>query len=141
MKRALLWLLAMFVAIQLVPYGHSHANPAVVAEPPWDAPETRALAVRACFDCHSNQTRWPFYAYVAPVSWLLESDVEGGRRHLNFSEWNRPQQHAGDAAAIVSEGDMPLRKYLLLHPAARLTDAERNRLVEGLTKMFGSGGR
>ena len=136
----LLWLVAILLAIQLVPYGHRHANPPVVSEPPWDAPETRALAVRACFDCHSNQTRWPLYAYVAPVSWLLESDVEGGRRHLNFSEWNRPQQHADDAADIVREGDMPLKKYLLLHPAARLTDADRARLADGLAKMFGSGG-
>lgn len=137
-------LAGLFAVCQLVPYGHSHTNPPVAAEPSWDTPETRALAKRACFDCHSNETVWPFYAYVAPVSWLLQSDVDGGRAHMNFSEWNREQKHADDAADIVRSKDMPLPKYLILHRAARLTDAEREQLAAGLEKMFGGaekGGR
>ena len=61
--------------IQIVPYGHDHANPTVRQEPAWDSPATRAMTVRACYDCHSNQTTWPWYAHVAPVSWLLQRDV------------------------------------------------------------------
>ena len=67
----------VFAAIQLVPFGHDHTNPPVVAEPAWDSPETRAFAVTACFDCHSNQTVWPWYSNIAPVSWLVQRDVDG----------------------------------------------------------------
>jgi hypothetical protein len=75
-----------FTAIQLVPFGHDHANPAVVKEPAWPDPQTRQLAQRACFDCHSNQTSWPWYSNIAPVSWLVQRDVLEGRQRLNFSE-------------------------------------------------------
>jgi hypothetical protein len=78
----------LFGLIQLVPYGRDHTNPPVVAEPAWDSPQTRALAVRACFDCHSNETVWPWYSNVAPASWLVQRDVDDGRRRLNWSEWS-----------------------------------------------------
>lgn len=68
-------LLVLLLAIQLVPYGRDHTNPPVVAEPAWDSPATRALFVRACADCHSNQTVWPWYSHVAPVAWLVAHDV------------------------------------------------------------------
>ena len=61
-----------------VPYGRDHVNPPVGAEPSWDSPETRALARQACFDCHSNETEWPAYSTVAPVSWLIQHDVSEG---------------------------------------------------------------
>jgi|KBSSwiStaDraftv2_1062776.scaffolds.fasta_scaffold2015676_1 Haem-binding domain len=82
-------LIAVFVLlllIQLVPVWLFQTNPPVVAEPAWDSPQTRALAQRACFDCHSNETQWPLYSRIAPVSWLITSDVIRGRR-LNFSTW------------------------------------------------------
>ena len=63
-------LAGLFLAIQFVPYGRDHSNPPVIGEPTWNSPETRALAVRACFDCHSNETVWPWYSNIAPVSWL-----------------------------------------------------------------------
>src|SRR5690242_16317240 len=81
--------LGLLVVAQLVPYGHDHTNPRTVAEPAWDSPATRALADRACFDCHSNQTRWPWYSHVAPTSWLVQHHVDEGREVLNFSTWNR----------------------------------------------------
>ena len=62
--------LILFGAIQLVPYGHNRSNPPVTGEPAWDSPQTRAYAKQACFDCHSNETIWPWYSYVAPASWL-----------------------------------------------------------------------
>ncbi len=125
-----------FLLIQLIPYGHNHTNPPVVQEPQWDSPQTRDLAVRACFDCHSNQSVWPVYSNIAPISWLVQHDVEEGRQRLNFSEWNRPQREARNAGREVQRGDMPDPKYLPLHPAARLTDAEKQALVQGLNNSL-----
>ena len=82
-----LGLLLALVAIQVVPSGHRSVNPAIIAEPAWDSPVTRALAKQACFDCHSNETVWPAYSRVAPVSWLIQHDVSEGRAVLNFSKW------------------------------------------------------
>jgi hypothetical protein len=92
---------------------------------------------RACFDCHSNETVWPWYSNIAPVSWLVQRDVNGGRRHLNFSEWEIPQQHAKDVAEQVREGEMPPWFYLPMHPSARLTSTEKQALVEGVGKSLG----
>jgi Haem-binding domain len=78
----------------------------VSAEPAWDSPKTRALAVTACFDCHSNETAWPWYTNVAPMSWLTQRDVDEGRDALNFSEWDRPQD-AEDVSEVIREGEMP----------------------------------
>jgi mono/diheme cytochrome c family protein len=126
----------LLVAIQAVPYGRAHTNPPVRAEPNWDSARTRRLAVDACFACHSNQTRWPWYASVAPSSWLTQSDVDEGRRVLNFSEWDRPQQ-GGEAAEAVRDGSMPPLQFKLLHPEARLSDAEKLQLVHGLQATLG----
>ena len=136
-KRFGLALLALGIGVQLIPYGRSHANPPVVREPAWNAPATRALAVRACFDCHSNETKWPFYSHLAPASWLVQRDVDEGREHLNFSEFHLPQQHARDAADQVRRNAMPLAPYLMMHPEARLSDAEFAQLAEGLSKTLG----
>jgi hypothetical protein len=128
-----LGLAVAFVAVQLVPYGRSHDNPKVVAEPAWPSPEVRAIAVRACFDCHSHETKWPWYSHVAPVSWLVQHDVEEARTMLNLSAWNEDQPGADSIAEEINEGEMPLRKYVLLHPEAKLSDADRQRLIEALT--------
>jgi mono/diheme cytochrome c family protein len=135
---AVLALAAALVAIQFVPYGRSHANPVGRAEPAWDSPQTRALAVRACYDCHSNETTWPWYSNVAPASWLIQRDVDQGRREVNYSEFDRPQREARESAETVQKGSMPLRYYVWLHPDAALTPAERDALVRGLQATFGS---
>jgi len=111
----------------------------VVAEPEWDSPDTRALAVRACFDCHSNETSWAWYSNVAPVSWLVQRHVDEGRDELNFSEWHLPQE-ADEAAETVRDGSMPTRDYLLTHPEARLSDEDLRSLEAGLIATFGDGG-
>lgn len=121
-----------FVLIQLIPYGHDHSNPPVSQEVPWDSPQTRDLAVRACYDCHSNQTVWPWYSNVAPMSWLIQRDVDEGRQTLNFSEWDRSQRRADRAAGQVESGEMPKWYYVLLHPSANLTTAEKEALFQGL---------
>jgi mono/diheme cytochrome c family protein len=131
------WLLIAAVAMQFVPYGRDHSNPPVVAEPAWDSPETRQLFKRACYDCHSNETVWPWYANIAPVSWMVQNDVVGGREHLNFSEWDRPQRHAANVAFEVKNGDMPPWFYVPLHSRAKLSDAEINALMAGAEKSLG----
>jgi len=136
-SRAGLVLVGALVAIQFVPYGRDHVNPPVAGEPAWDSTQTRALAKQACFDCHSNETEWPRYSTVAPISWLVQHDVVEGRAVLNFSEWQRPQEAAKEAAEEVLEGEMPLRTYQLMHAHARLTTAERERLSRGLERTLG----
>jgi hypothetical protein len=113
--------LATFLLIQLVPYGRSHSNPPVTGEPEWDSPRTRALAVDACLSCHSNETKWPWYSNVAPISWLLQRDVDTGRAELNLSEWNREQDEAKDAAESVAEGEMPPLRYTIFNSRARVS--------------------
>lgn len=128
------------VAIQLVPYGRAHENPPVVAEPAWNAPGTRELFFQACKDCHSNETVWPWYASLAPASWLLQYDVDEGREHFNVSEWGREKNDGDEAAEMVRESEMPPWFYLPAHPEARLSDAERDALIAGLVATFGDEG-
>jgi hypothetical protein len=125
-------LVVVFGLLQLVPYGRNHTNPPTVAEPAWDSSQTRSLAVRACFDCHSNESVWPWYSNVAPVSWLVYRDVMEGRSRMNFSEWNRQQPGTGEITAIIQEGEMPPAIYTPMHPSARLTSAEKEQLITGL---------
>ncbi len=141
MKRFLRWsltgLLLLMVAAQVVPYGRDHDNPPVAAEPAWDTSATRELARRACFDCHSNETRWPWYSSIAPLSWLIQRDVEEGRHELNWSEWDLASE-GDESAETVIEGSMPPGSYVILHPGARLSDQEIDALVAGLVATFGS---
>jgi mono/diheme cytochrome c family protein len=130
-------LAVLFVVIQFLPVGAPHSNPPVLSEPAWNAPRTRVLFFRACANCHSNETRWPWYSRVAPVSWLVAHDVAEGRHHLDVSEWNRPQRDARNAANQVRRGEMPLEIYAPLHPEARLTPEEKQALIDGLVATFG----
>jgi hypothetical protein len=139
---------AVLALIQLVPVPRQ--NPPVLSEPAWDSSELRDLARAACFDCHSHQTEWPWYGRIAPVSWVMWYDVTEGREDLDFSDWDRLLADEIAAAAdplagktlaerIADEirgGTMPPATYRLLHPEARLTDAEREFLIEGLTRLL-----
>ncbi len=96
--------------------------------------EINALLVRGCNDCHSYQTKWPFYSYIAPASWLVSYDVMEGRKHFNMSEWGKYKlsKKASKLSGIyqaVTERSMPLPKYIPLHPEANFTDAERDQLA------------
>lgn len=97
-------------------------------------PKVAEILRRACYDCHSNETAWPAYSRVAPVSWLVASHVQEARGDINFSTWNR--YDAGELAHIfeetvevLEEGAMPLWSYTLLHPGARLSEAEKATLL------------
>jgi hypothetical protein len=142
MRRILLWigivLVMAIVVVQFVPYGRDHTNPPVTSEPRWDRPQTRALAVRACLDCHSNETVWPWYSNVAPVSWLIQRDVDEGRRKLNYSEWDRGQREAHESAKSIRKGEMPPWFYALPGTTARLARGERGELIAGLEVTFGA---
>lgn len=138
--RILAGIAALLVLIQFVPYGCDQTNPPVTGEPEWVSPQVRELTERSCFDCHSNETKWPWYAKVAPMRWLVYHDTVEGREHLNFSEFDKPQEDADEAAEMVEEEEMPLPIYLPLHPEANLTAAERKTLVQGYTTMFGTEG-
>ncbi len=114
-------------------------NPPVQQEPAWDSPQTRALAVRACFDCHSDQTRWPWFTKIPPGSWLAVFDTIRGRRHLNFSQWGtaqgrgeRGERGGRDIAEVIRNGSMPPGNYTMLHPDAVLNAQEQQQLIQGL---------
>ncbi len=136
--KALLTIVGLAVLIQFVPYGREHTNPEVVSEPRWDSPRTRELFMHACGDCHSNETKWPWYSGIAPISWLVAYDVDEGREHFNVSMWGVQEENEGEEAAEeVREGEMPPWAYLLAHPEARLDEAEKRELIEGLVRTFG----
>ncbi|MFN2134971.1 MAG: heme-binding domain-containing protein [Candidatus Promineifilaceae bacterium] len=126
--------IGLFLLIQFVPYGHDHSNPPVESEPNWDSPTTRELAQTACFDCHSNETVWPWYTNIAPVSWLIQHDVEEGRQYLNFSTWNSggKGREPDEAIEVISRDQMPPAQYFIMHPDARLTQSEKQALMQGL---------
>jgi len=128
-------LLVVFIGIQLVPV--ERANPPVTS--PLQAPaEVDAILRRSCYDCHSNETQWPWYSYVAPVSWLVAYDVEEGREELNFSHWDRYADDAHMREEIIEEiveGEMPLPIYLITHRNAGVEAGE----VEILRNWLGVG--
>lgn len=124
-----------FVVIQFVPYGKDHTNPPVRSEPQWDSLRTRELAAKACFDCHSNETHWPWYSNIAPISWQTQDHVDEGRDELNFSEWDRDQE-SDDIVEEFRDGTMPPRSYKLRF-WDRLSGDEKDELLAGLIRTFG----
>jgi hypothetical protein len=134
----LAWMAAVFALMQLIPYGRTHSNPPVTQEPHWDSPHTRELAVRACFNCHSNETSWPWYANLAPFSWVVQFDVEVARSVINFSEWNRPYDLAPYSGSSIRTGNMPPLKYLMAHREANLTQQETLELARAFDAMLSS---
>ena len=133
-------------AIQFIPVNRN--TPPIVREPVWDSPQTRDLAVSACFDCHSNETQWPWYAKIAPVSWLTWYDVTEGREDLNFSDWDQhenseyvdpddafpPKTLSERIEQEIRNGTMPPGTYQLMHKNARLSDEEKDALIDGLIR-------
>ena len=142
-KKRVLWALLgtviVLAGIQAIPAGRDHTNPPVRGEPTWDSPVTRELVVRACYDCHSNETVWPWYSNIAPISWLVQRDVEQGRDELNFSEWDLSHGESHDIAEAVGEGEMPPSYYKVVQRKASLSSAEEESLKRGLEATSGMG--
>lgn len=140
MKRVLLWgalaAAGLFVAAQLVPYGWTKTNPPVTSPAPWPDERAESIARVACYACHSNETDWPLYSYVAPMSWLVRRDVEGGRAEMNFSEWDEDgADAAADAEDEIVDGDMPSANYRRIHRDAQLSDEDAAILIDALEQM------
>jgi len=132
----------VFSALQIVP-GPAKTNPPVLPGHTIEdnlrlTSAVSGLLQRACADCHSHQTRWPWYSRIAPLSWNIAQDVNSARRAMNFSEWSTgagrlPGSAVGTLAAAcanVKSGRMPLARYLLLHPEARLSAQDQAMFCE-----------
>ncbi len=135
-KYGIVAVLVVLSAIQIVPYGRTTSNPPVINEPEWDTKATRDLVVRACFDCHSNETHYPWYSRVAPVSWWTQNHIDEGRDDLNFSEWSWDYDELDEIAGSVNEGEMPPNYYTLIPGSRNLTESERQELIRGLMATF-----
>lgn len=125
--RAAVGVILLLVVMQLVPMGST--NPPVKSDIP-TSPEVKAVLQRACYDCHSHETVWPWYSRVAPVSWLIARDVHEGREELNFSTWNRDRtqqqvKKLKESWEEIDEGEMPPWYYLPTHREGRLSEADR----------------
>jgi len=137
-SKIILFIVIVIIAIQFIPYGRDHKNPPVASEPTWDSPKTREIFYRACGDCHSNETKWPGYSNVAPISWLVQYDVDQGRKEFNVSMWGVQKENEGDESAeTIEKGEMPPWFYLISHPEAKLTEHETKEFIKGLVATFG----
>lgn len=130
---------AVLVLIQLVPVDRSNPPATEKLVMP---DNVQQIMQRSCFDCHSNETVWPWYSYVAPVSWLVKHDVEEGREHLNFSEWDklnqkRKMKRLEEIVEEVEEGKMPMPIYLIMHGDAEVSAAELAVLREWTQQELG----
>jgi hypothetical protein len=137
LKILLIILLAALVIIQFIPSGRP-ANQPVVGQDIFEIVEIPAevgtLLKNACYDCHSQAVKYPWYSYVAPVSWLIARDVNIGRQHLDFGKWGelskRKQIKAlGEIAEEVEDGYMPMQIYIILHSEAKLSIDQRELIV------------
>jgi len=152
-KRGFLTLLVVFVAIQLVPVNRTNLpiDPAKKLLPP---PEVEAILRVSCYDCHTNETRWPWYSYVAPVSWWIADHVHSGQRHLNLSTWADLQPRAGrngqtmsvvqykrkllgNMETSIQEGQMPISSYLIIHHDARMSPQQYQEVAAWLDSEMG----
>src|SRR3954451_10251694 len=136
LARGGLGVIAFLVLIQFVPYGHSRANPPITRAIRWNNPETAKLFNGACGDCHSNLSSWRWYDKVAPASWLVQHDIEDGRRRLNVSTWDKPQPDLEEVVRAIRSGSMPPLQYKIAHASGRLSQAQRDALARGLEATY-----
>lgn len=122
----------LFLLIQLIPFGHDHTNPPMVSEPNWSSPDARALVKEHCFQCHSNETEWPWYSNFAPASWLIAMDVIEGRDKFNFSDWKNNPGELDEMAEAIQEGEMPPIQYWIFHPNSKMDDQQKQELINAL---------
>lgn len=121
LARLLLVSVVLFIGVQFI--RPAATNPVAGAPLAIADPRVESILRRSCFDCHSNETRWPWYSHVAPVSWRVTDHVNHGRKHLNFSDWSAADsaERIEEICKETKEREMPLRDYLLLHRDARLS--------------------
>jgi len=128
-------LIIVFIGIQFVET--ERTNPAVTAE--IQAPnEIKSILRNSCYDCHSNQTEWPLYSRIAPVSWFIINDVDSGREHLNFSDWGKyadalKEKKLKEIWEQINEDRMPPKAYTFLHPGSEIELNEKNTVKKWIT--------
>ena len=129
-----------FIALQVVP-GYARTNPPIRYHVQWNSPETETLMRKVCYDCHTNETVWPWYSQIAPISWLVVRDVNEGRAALNLSD-GTGEIEAEELIGEIEEGEMPPKPYLMLHPEANLSAEQKAMLIDGIqaTSFAGLGG-
>jgi hypothetical protein len=137
-KKILIVLLCALIAIQFI---HPSSNksggdqPNSITKVYVIPPDVESILKKACYDCHSNNTSYPWYSNIQPVDWWLDKHIKDGKRHLNFDEFtNRKKSYQyhkmEETIEMVREGEMPLDSYLWIHNDAKLTDAEKSRLTD-----------
>lgn len=137
-KLVILVIVGIFIILQLIPV--NQVNPLTVQNV--DAPsEIMSILKTSCYDCHSNETEWPWYSRIAPGSFLITRDVIEGRKHLNFSEFSElnvvdSSMIADEIIEVLKEGEMPILPYLLLHPSASLIDSETKALMKWAETLY-----
>lgn len=136
-KKIIIGLVALLILLQFIP----NELPEVRIDNPHDflanndvPAEIESMLRASCYDCHSNETRYPWYSYVAPVSWLVRRDTWMGREHLNFSDWNSFEkadmaEAYYELAEEVEDGQMPMKIYPIMHADAKLSDEQRQAIV------------
>jgi len=135
-KKAKLYILiiaGVIILLQLIPVDRK--NPPINATINWDSEFTKQTFYNACADCHSNETKWPWYSYIAPISYVVSYDVVTGRKHFNISENTSDERE--EAAREVRRGTMPMAIYLPAHPKAKLSESDKQKFIQGLVKTFG----
>lgn len=147
MKKILLWIVGVFIVMQLVPVDRTNKpvdkkqNFVDVLQSPKQVQE---ILKNACYDCHSDEVKYPKYAYIAPISWSIKHHINEGRERVNFSEWtsyNAEQKDhiLDDIIESVQNKEMPLKGYMPMHPEANLTDAQRKIFTDYFTELQKSG--
>ncbi|MDO4224924.1 MAG: heme-binding domain-containing protein [Bergeyella zoohelcum] len=150
MKKALkiaLYIVVVFALVQFIPVDRTNPpvqtsnNFAHIFKTP---KEVEQILRKACYDCHSNETIYPRYAFVAPISWSVKHHINKGRKHLNFSEWGTYNQDLKEgmlrnSVADIEQNRMPLAGYIAQHPEAQLTDQEKQLVIDYLNQILKSG--
>lgn len=145
-KKVIFWTLVVFAMIQFIPVDkvNKPVDAAVNFADVNKTPEkVRTLIKGACYDCHSNETVYPKYAYIAPVSWSVKSHINEGREHLNFSVWGTynkdlKQNMLSKSIQTVQAKTMPMPGYIVYHKEANLSEAERALLISYFEEMLKS---
>jgi len=130
-------ILGILIIIQFIPADKTNPNVSKEIETP---DQVKSVLEKSCFDCHSNETEWPWYSSIAPASWLVAHDVNEAREHINFSTWNKytTEDRLGIIEEMweeVEEGEMPLWYYTLAHPRAKMTDEDKQILSDWVTRL------
>ena len=125
----------LMISFPLLGLFSERSNPPIENQVQWDSPQTQEIFYRACADCHSHETKYPWYSYLAPASFLVAQNIEEGRLAFNISFEDMGE--AEEAGEEVLEGKMPPNDYLLLHPEAKLSDSQKQKFAKGLIQTFG----